>query len=343
MKDGRRRSLDRGFRLGLLALLAMGGPGAPPGARAAEDGSPQAETPRPAPKKKRGDLEWLSLGPGLVRMREKYLPALVLYDPAVEPPKDAAKAAGEDAAPRVFLAEHLTDTATRETLRRFVLVRLEEADLEKPYRPPGGDEQSKDGGKKKAGENDGEAKGPAGAIEAPPGPTAPAGESVAARLMLTSGRPSLVALSFREEVVRRFDGELPAKTKLRKDLSFVAKVNDIQAGEARRVEPEIEASRYAFKLGKTRDAVLKVLPFGEKDSRQRMDTVLAKRVDDLIEEYRGKAKEALAEGDRLDKERKHDDAIKAFDKAQKEFPFPEVIRQASRRKSEILRKMVTPF
>jgi hypothetical protein len=144
-------------------------------------------------------------------------------------------------------------------------------------------------------------------------------------------------------VVRRFDADLPTKSKLRKDLSFVLKVNDIHAGEARRVEPELESSRYAFKLGKTRAAVLKVLPFEEKASRQRMDTVLSGRVDDLIEEYKGKAKELMTEGDQLDKEGKYDDAIKAFDRAQRDFPFPEVIRQASRRKSEILRKLLSPF
>ena len=342
MKHGRRRSLDRGFRFRwvLLALLAVGG-GDVPSAVAEEDGRPQAEAPRPT-KRKKGDLEWLGLGAGLVRVREKYLPALVVYEPAVEPEKDAAKAAGEGGAPRGLLADHLTDTSICEALRRFVLVRLEDADLEKPYRPPGEEGQAGEG-KRKADAKGGQAKDPPGAVEAPPGGAAPAGDSVAAKLQITPGKPSLVVLSFREEVVRRFDGELPAKTKLRKDLSFVTKVNDIQAAEARRVEPEIEASRYAFKLGKTRDAVLKVLPFEEKDSRQRMDTVLAKRVDGLLQEYKGKAKEALAEGDRLDKERKHEEAIKAFDKAQKEFPFPDVIRQASRRKSEILRKMVTPF
>ena len=136
---------------------------------------------------------------------------------------------------------------------------------------------------------------------------------------------------------------MPSRSKLRRELSFVTKVNDIQAREARRVEPEIEASRYAFQLGKTRDAVLKVLPFEEKGSRLRMDKVLTERLDRLLEEYKRKAREAMAEGDRLDRDRKHEEAIKTFDRAQREFPFPEVIRQANRRKSEILRKMVTPF
>ena len=343
MKHGRRGSLDRGFwfRWGLLALVAV----EPVGLRSragAEEETPQAESPRPPAKRKKGDLEWLSLGPGLVRVREKYLPALMVYEPPAEPGNDAAKVAGEDGASRGFLSDHLTDTAMRDTLRRFVLVRIEDADLGKPYRPPGEPAEAK-GGKQKAGAKGGETKDPPPGVEAPPGEKPPADDTVGAKLQITRGKPSLVVLSFREEVVRRFDGELPAKTKLRKDLSYVTKVNDIQAAEARRVEPEIEASRYAFKLGKTRDAVLKVLPFEEKDSRQRMDTVLVKRVDEILREYRDKAKEALSEGDRLDKERKPEEAIKAFDKAQKEFPFPDVIRQASRRKSEILRRMVNPF
>jgi len=287
----------------------------------------KADSPKGrAEKKKPGAaLPWVTLEKGLAAVREKYSAAVIAYDARRQPLTGAKDDGAEEPG---FLDAHLSDVSLRDALKKFVLIRVDPGDLEKPYPPV-----VRDSGKKAA-------KKPAGKAEADPGEKATASkDSVAGRLEIKADVPSLLILSFREEIVRRYDGELPLPSKLRRELSSVWKVNEVHAREAKRVEPQIETSRYAYRLGKIREAVQKVLPFEEKDSRRLMDAVLDKQVDSVLGEYRTRAKEALAEADGLDADSKYEAAIKAFDKTAQDFPFSDVIRTANRRKSEILRKL----
>jgi hypothetical protein len=291
--------------------------GPPAGGKAAEK-APSEKVARAEKKKGAADLPWLPLEKGLAAVREKYSALIILHE------GPSMRLSGEevaDAAPSGFLDEHVSDVSTRDAMKKFVLVRLDPADLAKPYPDP-----------KKA------AKEPGAKADAK-GDVASSEVKVKKKLEIEEGKPSLLILSFREEVVRRYDGELPTRSKLRRDLAGIWKVNEVHAREARRVEPQMETSRYAFRLGKPREAVQKMLPFDEKGSRKLMDAVLDKQVEDLIAEYRARAREALEEADRLDSSSKYEAAIKAFDGAARDFPFPEVIKTANKRKSEILRKL----
>jgi hypothetical protein len=246
---------------------------------------------------------------------------------------DARRASlGSDAAGDAeagFLDAHLADVSLRDALKKFVLIRIDPLDLEKPYPPVTRKSPKKAGGKDKDKD---EAADPSDNGSSP-------AKTVAERLEIKADVPAVLVLSFREDVVRRYAGEIPVPSKLRKDLSGVWKVNELHAREAKRVEPQIETSRYAYRLGKIREAVQKMLPFEEKASRRLMDAVLDKQVDSLLGEYRSRAKEALADADGLDADSKYEAAIQAFDKAAQDYPFTEVIRTANKRKSEILRKL----
>ena len=68
-------------------------------------------------------------------------------------------------------------------------------------------------------------------------------------------------------------------------------------------------------------------------------TVLKKRVNEVIQEYKAKANEAIGEADKLDREKKYAEAINAFDAVCKNFPFLDILQHANRRKGEILRKV----
>jgi hypothetical protein len=297
-------------------------------ASGAEPAAPKdkAESPKVRSEKKKpgADLPWVTLEKGLVAVREKYSAAVIVHD--ARRAALGAEEAGAEEEPG-FLDGHLTDVSLRDALKKFILIRIEPGDLEKPYPPISRDpakKAKKPGGKEEAPD--------AGEKASPPG-------STARKLELEPDVPCLLLLSFREEVVRRYDRELPVPSRLKRDLANVWKVNEVHAREAKRVEPQIETSRYAYRLGKVREAVQKMLPFEEKDSRRLMDAVLDKQVKSLLDEYRARAKEALAEADDLDADSKYEAAIKAFDKAAQDFPFTDVIRTANKRKSEILRKL----
>jgi hypothetical protein len=275
-------------------------------------------------------VEWLSLEAGLQRAREKYLPALVLWDPP------APKVLGTDAAPspsepKPFLDDYLGDSSIQKDLKQFVCIRLEGKDLKAPYPRPRGQAPAK-GGKEAAKENR-EMGGKEAAGENSDGPTA------ADFLNLTEGASALLALSFWEEVVKRYEGELPRKTRLHEELARIWKVNKIYAEEARRVDKLLSDSRRAHKLGVIREAVKLVIPLEGEKAQVRMDPVRKKEAQELIESYKEEAKRAIAEADKLDAQRKYFEAIAALDEVAKNYPFKDVIERTNKRRSEILRKL----
>jgi hypothetical protein len=333
-------------------------------------GPTAAEEPKQAPRSRpRANLDWVSLETGLERLREKYQPALILFEPSREPlradaapapdaapggPSDPAPGGPSDPAPAApgFLDEHLTDTTLRDVCRRFVLIRIGSADLEKPYPEPGraaapgagkGEKGARpEKGKDKKKEDPGEPPPPAGDPAAAAGKDKEKPPALGTRLEVTDGKPVLIAFSFREEVIKRYE-ELPTRTQLKKELSRITKVSELHAREARRIEPELDGSLYAFRLGKTRDAVLKVVPFETKESRQLVDQKLGKRIDEVIAEYRAKAGEALAAADELEAKKKYEEAIKAYDDVGRDFPFPDILKEANKRKSVTLRKLTVGY
>jgi hypothetical protein len=309
-------------RAGAAALLVLWTWGLP-AQDAPEKPAAKAEKARAEKKKPGADLPWVTLEKGLAIVREKYSAAVIVHD--ARRSSLGGDAAGEEEPG--FLDAHLTDVSLRDALKKFVLIRIDPLDLEKPYPPV-----SKKSPKKAGGKDKDEAADPAEKSSSP-------AKTAAEKLEIKADVPAVLVLSFREDVVRRYGGELPVPSKLRKDLSGVWKVNELHAREAKRVEPQIETSRYAYRLGKIREAVQKMLPFEEKGSRRLMDAVLDKQVESLLGEYRSRAKEALAEADDLEADSKYEAAIQAFDKAAQDYPFTEVIRTANKRKSEILRKL----
>jgi hypothetical protein len=242
--------------------------------------------------------------------------------------------------------ESLANESMKDVLKHFVLIRLEASDLARLYTAPQtpGELSSSPGkkGEKTAPKKGAGGKADGGAQPDGPPPTAPlpdAGPALSEKFTLSDGKASLVVLNFREEEVLRYDQELPPRPTVRTKLTRVWQVNEIYAKEARRVEAELSTSRYAYRLNNYREAVLKVKPFEGKEAQVRLDTVLKKRVNEVIQEYKGKANEAIRDADKLDREKKYTQAISAFDAVCKNFPFLDIMQQANKRKSEILRKL----
>jgi hypothetical protein len=328
----------------------------------------EKEKPRAKEKPKgAASLEWFPLDLGLAKARPKLLPILVLFEPAPEAGSDA------DGVPAPsLLDEHAADTSTRAILKRFVLIRVGLPDLSKEYPKGGlGDEARKNpegkpapekarapkgGGARKGaarGQDDAPAPGddpPAGGEDPDPadpqdaggdGGVAPAADvaaTVAARLGISGEKPALVVMNFWEEAALSYSGELPSRSELRKRLDRFWKVNEAYAAMRRKMEPELEKSRYAFKLGNTREAVLKVVPLEDEKQQNLMDPVLKKRVNEVIQDYRAKSKDAIAAANKLDTAEKYEKAISAFDAIIREFPFRDVMLHATKRKGEVLRK-----
>ncbi|HVR73420.1 MAG TPA: hypothetical protein VMT52_03775 [Planctomycetota bacterium] len=329
----------------------------------------EKEKPRAKEKPKgAASLEWFPLDLGLAKARPKLLPVIVLF----EPDAGGAGAAESAVPPASFLDEHADDTSTRGILKRFVLIRVGLPDLSKEY-PKGGlgaeakkDPESKPApgkaGAPKGGEaRKGGAKGqgddpvrdddPPAGDEAPDpedpqdaggdGGVAPAADlaaTVAARLGISGEKPALVVMNYWEEVALSYSGELPTRSELRKHLDRFWKVNGVYAATRRKMDPELEKSRYAFKLGNMREAVLKVVPLEDEKQQNLMDPFLKKRVNELIQDYRAKSKDAIAAANKLDTAEKFDGAIKAFDAIMRDFPFRDVMLHAAKRKGEVLRK-----
>ena len=261
---------------------------------------------------------------------------------------------GNVPAPTSGFEESLQDSSLKDVLKHFVLIRLGASELTRPYTTPAAPGEPSNAPAKKDEKKAGLNKGPRGKVNGggagggqadgpPDGPSDSApqasGPALSEKFSLSQGKASLVVLSFWEEEVLRYDRELPPRSKLKSDLTRVWKVNEIYAREARRVEAELSTSRYAYRLNNYREAVLKIKPFEGKDAQVRLDPVLKKRVNEVIQEYKAKANEAIGEADKLDREKKYAEAINAFDAVCKNFPFLDILQHANRRKGEILRKV----
>ena len=372
--DLRRVSLY-GALAGLLAVL----PGlgwsepddvAPPKDRPKAEGKDNAKKPAddkaaPASPKAKAKAsapayEWLGLEAGLEQVRRKYLPALVLFDAHAgdaarggRPEADAAAGGGAaKAEPQAFFEDVLADYGAKETLKRFVLIRLTPEDLHRPYPAASKDEPLDAGPKAKkagakaakgAGEEDPGDKDAAGAHGAAPAEGEPV-PTVATRLGLAGELSAVVALSYWEEAVLTYkEGSLPTKTRIKSELSRIWKVNQIYATSARRIEPLLEKSRYAAKVGNQREAVLQVRDLEDAKVQKTLDPVLQRKVNKLIIDYRTKAQKSISEGNDLDAQKKYEQAIKRFDEIIVSFPFQDIIQQANKRKSECLRKLTIGF
>jgi len=327
-------------------------------------------------------IPWVSLDKGLAQVRVKYIPAVVVYEAPEKPaPLEADESAPQgEAAERgekrkdsekpgksttsESLGEVLSDVSLKRALRDFVCIRLEPGDLPGPY-PPEPEQDSRRGDRrgqktpteagkepKKAGEPRTPGEGtPAGGGKAPGEGAAPVPEpgkgaepsTVAGRLRLAPDKSSLLVLSFREEVLLRYDGETPKRSRLSKELARVAGFNRQLAAQARRAEQAIQQSRYAAGVGEKRKAVQFILPFETKEAQSRLDAVAKDQVNKLIEEYRLEAKKAMDAADKLESNRKYTEAIQAYDAVQANYPFPDILQRANVRKGEILRKMTYGF
>jgi len=268
---------------------------------------PAGKAPEKAKAGKEPSIEWLSLDAGLERARKKYLPSVLLFEDAAVPLRQEGENA--DKGP-VSFASQLSSSRLRSELRRFALIRLSPEDLKKEY--------------------------PASSRH---GVSPPAPRTVGEALELAEGSRSVVILSFWEEVVIRHTAELPRLEALRKELVRVAKVNEVYAQNARRVEPALEKSRYAFQLKNQREAVMKIRDFESEKAQTHMDPVLKDRIKEVIKEYRTLAEVVTREAERLDQERKYLEAIDAYDKLMKDFPFSDIIRDSQKAKTELLRKL----
>jgi hypothetical protein len=269
-----------------------------------------------------------TLAAGLERVRAKRLPAIVLYQrsvasglvaptaPTVEPP---------------FFSPILNDSRFRKVLRQYVLIRVEDPDLLKPYPLP------------------------AGAAAKPGASSLAETIRVGAVLDLDGDRGTALVLDLRERIVVRYEDrkgkpprgavgegeprQLPRPSQLRRELSRIWKVNQLFAKEAARVEPLLEQALYSFRAGEPRAGVLVLRDLEGAKAQRKMDPVLRARVDEAAAEMRAKAQEAMVKADRLDRQRQYFKALDVLDAVLAEFPFKDVAQHATRRQGEILRKL----
>lgn len=288
---------------------------------AAEAAAPKAEPPK-ASKPRSGGLGWVGFEEGIREVRKKYVPAAVSY----RGPKPSG------GAPSEFDAV-LRDASVSRALKAFVRIELSAEDLEKAY--PG---DSADAPVAPKAPKAPPAGGGAEAEKAPAAPAPPAA-SIGGRLAIFPEKPSLVILSFREEVIQRYEDKLPSRQKLAKDLARIAAKEGAAAAEARRAEKAVEDSKYAAGLGKQREAVLIILPFDGKDAQARLDDVARARVVALTTEYRELAEKRMKEADGLESQRKFFEALLAYDQVMAKFPFKDIHLRCVRRRLEIERKM----
>lgn len=292
---------------------------------AAEPAGPKAEPPK-ASKPRSGGLGWMGFEEGIREVRKNYAPAAVIY---------RGTERGAEASPDFDAV--LRDPSVSRVLKAFVRIQLSAEDLEKAY-PEGAADAPVP---KKAPKVP-----PAGGVEegekAPAAPT-PRAASVGGRLAIFPEKPSLAILSFREEVVQRYEDKLPSRQKLAKDLARIAEKDRAAAAEARRAEKAVEDSKYAAGLGKQREAVLIILPFDGKDAQARLDPVARARVVALTTEYRELAAKRMKDADDLESKRKFFEALLAYDQVMANFPFKDIHLRCVQRRLEIERKMKHGF
>ncbi len=283
-------------------------------------GSPEiVRGEKKSPKAKRA-APWLNLASGLKKSRKSQQPLLILYTASREPAGEADKVAD--------LAEtfesYLRNNTFKRSLRDYVLVGLDPADLDASF-PPRVDRTAP---AKKVGRR-----------RRIPIREAVAPEPIGRKLVLHAQKSTLLVLSFREKLVSRYLDKLPKRSTLRKELTRIAKVNKVFAREDRRVGGILEKSLYAFEAGKRKAAVVLVLPFTKPNSRLRMDDTLKRRVDGVIGQYRKVAATEMKKGDLLDGKRKYKAALDVYEVVLQDFAFPKIRKQAAIRKGEIWRKI----
>lgn len=327
-----------------------------------ETGASFAASPEivPAREKEAAKVEtsgpWLDLKDGLEASRKEQLPIVLVYAPSAPDRPNGGSASADSARDstgreKESLAEtfegFLSNSFFKKTLRGFALIRVEPDELDAPYPHPPAAERTdedrertprgkgQDGGRSVKDRGRRGVKRPPRALGRSPTPV----ESVRRKLALKPEVPSLLVLSFREEVVARHEGHLPKRSVLRKELSRIAKVNEVFAKEDRRVGAILEKSLYAFQSGKRKAAVQLVLPLQKPRWRRRMDDVLKERVDAVIESYRKVAETEMTKGDLLDGKRQYKEALDVFEVVLQEFPFPDIRKRAAVRKGEIWRKV----
>ena len=270
---------------------------------------------------------WLDLGSGLKKSRKSRQPILLLYtatsrDTTSREPATVATDKVADVAEK--FESYLRNNGFKRSLRDYVLVGLDPAELDEPFPP----RVEPTAAVKKAGRR-----------KRVPTREAVSPEPIGKKFVLHAEKSTLLVLSFREQVVSRYLDELPKRSGLRKNLTRIAKVNKVFAKEDRRVGAILEKSLYAFEAGKRKAAVGLVLPFTKRNSRLRMDDPLKLRVDGVIGQFRKVAATEMKKGNLLDEKKKYKEALDVFEAVLQDFAFPSIRKQAAIRKGEIWRKI----
>ena len=278
---------------------------------------------------------WRPLEAGVTQMRAQYVPAVVWY-PGDEDAQKEAK----------FFEAFLEKGDFRQKLKRFVLIRLETPDLKKTYpaEKPKGMARGKGQGPPPGGK-----AGRVPARKAPgqnPGSDGKPLSTVGETLRIVEGDANLVVLDFRERVVRRYDAqdEPPKRSRVQRDLTWIAKRNALFAKRAWSVGKKLIESEQTFRRGDVRGAVLKVRDFENIETRSKLDSVLRRRVEKVLNDYRDRGEKKFAEAAELEEQarkdppnraRRYEQAVQVYDDVIENYPFRDLVHRASTRKSRI--------
>ncbi len=296
--------------------------------RAAEE-LPLREIDPSSPAKKDGSkkdaIRHVTIQAAIAGAREKYAPFLIVFDGGAEyRPREGDVPTSWN--------ECTTSASFRRALEKITVCRVRSEDLRKPYPAP-----PRPAGERPPGVLPDADAGEAGKGGEPAKPDA-AAKTVAAQLGLVDGVPAVVFVDYRERVIRRLVDSLPRRTKLRGMILSFAVKNATLARYARRAEKILERSRYAYELGKRRTAVQQVIPFERPAEQKKMDPVLLARANELISRYRKDAQRIVDRGNALDRQKDYVRALQVFEEVSRDYPFPDIIRVASQKRGEILRK-----
>lgn len=162
--------------------------------------------------------------------------------------------------------------------------------------------------------------------------------TVARVLGITRRRPALILVDFRERVVHRYVDDLPPRSTLLAQLKKHEALNRQAANLARRVEKVLESSRYAFKVGDSRTAVVKLLPLLEPKTLRRCDPVTRANVRELEKTYRDASRKVFDRAADLEGDHKYAEAMTILEGVARDYPFVEVLRESNQRRGEIYRK-----
>jgi len=343
-----------------VLALALGSPGEDPGSPGAAPSPPQPQRKAEKKPEKNGEkkekagpripggkVRWISLQEALGILRKEYKPILVVYLPpdgseggVAAPGGGIPEAKGKDGkAPAGFsrkMESCLQESPTEKILPAFLCVRLEEEALEISY-PAVPAKGAPAGGKGGAGGKEAEGARPGDAGNPKPA------ETVRQRLGIVTGVGAVVILNFREQVTRRFQEKAPSGEVFRRELRAIAVTIERQAAVARKVEKVIEGAEYAWVLGNTRDAVLALVPYDDPKVRRDFDPVLADRLGAVILRFKKEGAKAMAIGTSLESEQRYMEAVEAYQKAGRSFPFLEIKKDSARRAADAMRKAQRGF